>query len=187
MSSRFTFCATPMAGVALVQRSPVADERGFLARVWCADEFRAAGYGFSVAQVNHTRTRRRGAVRGMHFQHPPAAETKLVSCVRGEVFDVAVDLRRGSPTFLAWHGEVLSADNHRSLLLPEGVAHGFQVLSEDCELVYLHSVAYNPGAEGGLNPRDPMIGIAWPLDIAELSPRDQSHPPLAAGYTGIAL
>ena len=187
MSARFDFQPTLLPGVAVVQRRPLADERGFLARMWCAEEFRAAGCGFSVAQVNHTLTRRRGAVRGMHFQHPPAAEIKLVSCVRGEVFDVAVDLRRGSPTFLAWHGEVLSAGNQRSLLLPEGVAHGFQALTEDCELIYLHSMAYQPAAEGGLNPRDPRIAIGWPQPITELSPRDEGHLLLSAGYTGIAL
>ena len=96
-------------------------------------------------------TASRGTVRGMHFQHPPHAETKFVSCLRGEVFDVAVDLRNGSPTFLHWHAEILSADNHRTLVIPEGFAHGFQTLSDDCEMLYFHTAAYNPEAEGGLN------------------------------------
>lgn len=185
MGARFEFLPTALPGVLIVQRKPIADERGFLARMFCAEEFHAAGAGFAVAQINHALTRRRGAVRGMHFQRPPAAEIKLVSCIRGEVFDVAVDLRRDSPTFLAWHGELLSAGNQRSLLLPRGVAHGFQALADDCELIYLHSTAYDPAAEGGVNPRDPRIGIAWPQPIAELSVRDEGRSWLGDDYQGM--
>ena len=101
-------------------------------------------------------------MRGLHFQYPPHAETKLVSCLRGEVFDVAVDLRRDSPTFLRWHAEILSSDNHRTLLIPEGFAHGFQTLTEDCELLYLHTAAWQPGAEGGRTRRTPGSTFAGP-------------------------
>ena len=186
MTSRFEFISAGMPGLAIVRRRQIGDERGFIARMWCGDEFEAAGYGFTIAQINHTLTRRRGTVRGLHFQRQPAAETKLVSCLRGEVFDVAVDLRRDSPTFLAWHGEVLSADNQRSLLLPMGVAHGFQTLSDDCELLYLHSAAYAPDAEDGVNPRDPLVGIAWPSPIAEMSARDEGFPLLSPDFRGLA-
>jgi len=123
----------------------------------------------------------------MHFQWPPHAETKFVSCLHGEVFDVAVDLRRDSPTFLQWHAEVLSPANQRGLLIPEGFAHGFQALAADCELVYVHTAPYMPDAEGAVNVRDPKLKIAWPLAISELSERDGSHPFLPQQFPGIAL
>lgn len=183
--ARFDFLSTPIAGLTLVQRRPIEDGRGFLARLYCAEEFKRAGVHQPISQINHTLTRSRGMVRGMHFQMPPHAETKLVSCLRGEVFDVAVDLRKNSPTFLKWHGEVLSTTNQRSLLIPEGFAHGFQALADDCELIYLHTAAYRQAAEGALNATDPRLAIAWPMEITELSGRDRSHPMLAADFEGI--
>ena len=183
--SRFTVEATPLAGLRLVQRQRIGDARGFLARVFCADELRDAGWTRPIAQVNHTFTARRGTVRGMHFQHPPHAEMKLVSCLRGEVWDVAVDLRAGSPTFLQWHAAVLSAENGHALLIPEGFAHGFQALSDDAEMLYCHSAAYTSGAEGGLNPRDPRLGVRWPLPITEISQRDAGHAAIDAGFKGV--
>ncbi len=180
-----SFESTALAGLMRVQRQRLEDARGFLSRVFCADELAAAGWRRPVAQINHTCTHRRGAVRGLHFQNPPHAEDKLVSCLHGEVFDVAVDLRRGSPTFLHWHAELLSAANGRSLLIPQGFAHGFQTLGEECELLYLHSSAYAPQAEGALHVRDPRLAIAWPLPITELSARDAAHPYLSADFAGI--
>jgi dTDP-4-dehydrorhamnose 3,5-epimerase len=123
----------------------------------------------------------------MHFQFPPHAEDKLVSCLRGEVFDVAIDLRSGSTTFLQWHGEILSGENCKSLLIPQGFAHGFQTLSQDCELLYLHSAAYHPGAEGALNPLDPAVGIEWPLAFTDISERDSKHPLIAQTFTGVRI
>lgn len=184
--SRFDFIATPLAGVMLVQRQRLEDDRGFLSRMYCRDEFAAAGVEQSLAQINHTLTRHRGTVRGLHFQHPPHAETKLVSCMRGEVFDVAVDLRRGSPTLGRWHAEVLSAENARSLLIPEGMAHGFQALTDDCELVYLHTAAFEPAAEGVFNALDPRLGIAWPLSVAARSDRDRRAANVPADFPGVA-
>lgn len=185
--ARFDFLQTPLAGVTVVQRQRLEDSRGYLSRLYCADEFRRAGVAPALAQINLTRTLRRGTVRGLHFQRPPHAETKLVSCVRGNVFDVAVDLRRQSPTFLRWHGEILSADNMRSLLIPEGVAHGFETLTDDCELLYLHTAAYEPAAEGALNAADPRLAIDWPVAIVDMSDRDRSHPLLTAEFLGIDL
>jgi dTDP-4-dehydrorhamnose 3,5-epimerase len=146
------------------------------------------GVGFTkqIAQINHTLTRRKGVVRGLHFQYPPHAEMKIVSCLRGEIYDVAVDLRVGSPTFLHWHAEVLSAENRRSLMIPEGFAHGFQALTNDCEIIYLHSTLYQPAAEGALNATDPLLAIAWPLEITEMSDRDRNHPLLSDEFKGIA-
>ena len=140
--SRFAVLDTPISGLKIIERQRLADERGFLSRMFCADELLAAGWSKPVEQINQTLTRRQGAIRGMHFQFPPHAEMKLVNCVRGEVWDVAVDLRRGSPTFLKWFGVALSPENGRALLVPEGFAHGFQVLAPDSELIYLHSCPY---------------------------------------------
>jgi dTDP-4-dehydrorhamnose 3,5-epimerase len=141
----------------------------------------------SIVQINHTITHRKGTVRGLHFQYPPYAETKLVSCLRGEIFDIAVDLRHNSSTFLRWHSARLSAENRQSLLIPEGFAHGFQTLSEDCELIYLHTEAYHPESEGALNVLDPRISISWPLAISELSERDRNHDFIEEEFQGIVL
>lgn len=185
--SRFDFIPTPLTGLMLVQRKAIEDHRGFLSRFYCAEEFRAAGIDKPVAQINHTLTRQRGAVRGLHFQHPPHAETKVVSCLKGEILDVAVDLRRDSPTFLHWHGEILSAANRKSLLIPEGYAHGFQTLAEDCELIYLHTSPYHPESEGALNVADPRLNIAWFLPVNDLSERDRNHPFISQNFQGIVL
>jgi len=184
--SRFATLDTPIAGLKVVERSRLSDERGFLSRLFCAEELRAAGWSKGIAQINQTLTRAPGAVRGLHFQHPPHAEMKLVNCIRGKVFDVAVDLRRGSPTFLKWHGVELSEDNGRALLIPEGFAHGFQTLTPDTELLYLHSCAYTPASEGAIHVEDPRVGIAWPLRMAELSARDRGHSMLSPSFDGIA-
>ena len=183
--ARFTFSPTALNGLLLVQRTCMEDARGFFSRFFCADEFAPAGFDSPIAQINHTLTRQRGTVRGLHFQHPPHAEVKLVTCVRGRVFDVAVDLRRNSETFLGWHAETLSADNRRSLLIPRGFAHGFQALDDDCELLYLHSSAHAPAAEGALNALDVKLAIAWPLAFTDISDRDRAHPAIEAGFTGI--
>lgn len=185
--ARFDFIATPLKDLLVVQRKAIEDHRGFLSRFYCAEEFRLAGINKAIAQINHTLTRKKGAVRGLHFQYPPYAEAKLVSCLKGEIYDVAVDLRRGSPTFLQSYGEILSAVNRKSLLVPEGYAHGFQALTEDCELMYLHTDDYHPEAEGALNVVDPRLGITWPLPIDDLSERDRSHSLINSGFEGIVL
>ncbi len=185
--SRFDFVATPIPGLTLIQRKPIQDVRGFFSRFFCMDDFQSAGFSLSIIQINHTLTYKKGAVRGLHFQYPPHAETKMVSCLKGEIFDVAVDIRRNSPTFLRWHAEILSADNQRSLLIPEGFAHGFQTLTEECELIYLHSRAYHPASEGALNIGDPALAIAWPEPICEISERDRSHPFIDGRFAGIHL
>lgn len=169
---------TQLEGLYEVERPRHGDARGFFSRIFDADIFGRVGWVGPVAQINHTLTEAVGVVRGMHFQHAPYAEWKYVTCLRGEVFDVAVDLRQGSPTFGAWHGTVLSAANGRSLLIPAGFAHGFQTLTLGCELIYLHSAAYAPTAEGGVNALDPLLAIAWPLPIVARSDRDNSLPGL---------
>ncbi len=185
--SRFSIADTPLVGLKRVQRNRLQDERGFLSRLFCADELHAAGWYGPVAQINHTCTRQPGTVRGLHYQKPPHAEIKLVSCLRGRVWDVAVDLRVDSPTYLQWHAEELSAENGRALLIPQGYAHGFQVLEADSELLYCHSTAYAPQAEAGLHPLDARLGIAWPLPVQNLSPRDAGHPSITADFEGVRL
>jgi dTDP-4-dehydrorhamnose 3,5-epimerase len=187
MTSRFEIESTAIDGLRVLQRKILGDARGYLERMFCTQELEGALGGQGIAQVNHTKTTKAGTVRGLHFQYPPHAEIKFVSCLRGEVFDVAVDLRRDSNTFLQCHGEILSADNHRTLIIPEGFAHGFQTLTADCEMIYFHTAAYRPEAEGALNAADPRLAIPWPNAITERSPRDQSHPLLKEGFKGIAL
>ena len=184
--SRFKIEDTGLSGLKVVTRCPVSDQRGWFERLFCFEELAAtAGESFVPQQINRSCTYARGAVRGMHFQYAPHSEIKLVSCLQGEVFDVAVDIRAGSPTFLRWFGVRLSAANHVSLLIPKGFAHGFQALDEKCELLYLHSTAYAPESEGGIDARDPKVGISWPLPIADLSARDAAFPPLDANFRGL--
>jgi dTDP-4-dehydrorhamnose 3,5-epimerase len=184
--TRFAISDTPLAGVRRVRRERLGDERGHLARLFCADELRAAGWDAPVAQINHTFTARCGTVRGLHYQHPPHAEIKLVSCLRGQVWDVAVDLRRGSPTFLQWHAELLLDDNGMALLIPQGCAHGFQTLSDEVQMLYCHSAAHAAAAEGGLHPLDPRLGVTWLLPVAGLSPRDAGAAWMTEGFEGVS-
>lgn len=176
---------TPIAGVLRVDTVPHADPRGAFARLYCERELADVIGPRRIVQINHSRTAAFGAIRGMHYQHPPHAEMKLVRCLKGRVWDVAVDLRAGSPTFLRWHAEELTPHNARMLVIPEGCAHGFQVLEADSELLYLHTAFYEPQAEGGVRYDDPRLGITWPLPVAELSPRDAGHPPIEPNYRGI--
>lgn len=176
--SRFSIERTPIQGLVVARRQRRTDERGYFERMFCEVELAPLLAGRRVVQINHTLTKRVGAVRGLHFQRPPHAETKLVTCVRGEVFDVAVDIRRGSPTFMHWHGVRLSADEALTYVIPEGFAHGFQALAPDSELLYFHTAAYDAGSEGGVDAADPRLAVAWPLPITERSERDLTHPRL---------
>lgn len=183
--SRFELQSLPLAGLRRIRRKPVSDERGLLERLFCQDDLAAAGWRKPVAQINLTCTAARGTVRGMHYQRPPHAEMKLVTCLQGEVFDVIVDLRRGSETYLHWHAVHLSAKARDSVLIPEGCAHGFQSLCDDVELLYCHSAAYHAEAEAGVRPTDPRLAIKWPLPISTLSARDAAHPLLTDNFVGI--
>jgi dTDP-4-dehydrorhamnose 3,5-epimerase len=186
LSGRFHLHRLTLAGLVVIERIPIGDRRGFLERLFCAETFSEIGLHKPIVQINRTLTQKKATVRGMHFQHPPHAEMKIVSCLRGEVFDVAVDLRAGSATFLQWHGEILTGENNRSLFIPEGFAHGFQTLTAECELLYLHTANYAPQSEEGISPTDPRINIHWPLPVGDLSDRDTKHPPLTPAFTGIS-
>ncbi|PZM07418.1 dTDP-4-dehydrorhamnose 3,5-epimerase family protein [Rhizobium tubonense] len=170
--SRFNRIATPIEDLLLIERQQIGDERGFFSRLFCREELTDFGATGAIAQINHTMTKAEGTVRGLHFQRPPFDEAKFVSCVAGAVFDIAVDMRPNSPTYLRWHGEVLSMENARSMMIPGGFAHGFQTLTDNCELIYLHDKPHTPMAEGGLNPLDPLLGIVWPLAVTQMSSRD---------------
>lgn len=185
--THFTVTDLPLTGLKLIERQRVGDARGFLSRLFCADELAAAGWQKPIAQINHTRTSQRGTIRGLHYQSLPHAEMKLVTCIRGEVWDVVVDLRSHSPTFLQWHAQTLSSDNGHALMIPEGYAHGFQTLSDDCELLYLHTEAYAPQAEAALRFDDPRLAITWPSLVNEISARDQLHPLLTSKFYGIDI
>jgi dTDP-4-dehydrorhamnose 3,5-epimerase len=185
--SELSLQALPLAGLYCLQQAVHADERGRFARLFCEGSLAAFGQPLHVRQINHSRTALRGTVRGLHFQHPPQAESKLICCLRGAVWDVAVDVRRSSPTFLYWHAERLEAGDGRSLLLPPGFAHGFQALSDDAELLYLHSADYAPDYEDGLLADDPRLAIDWPLPIAQRSARDCAHSELTGSFTGVDL
>jgi dTDP-4-dehydrorhamnose 3,5-epimerase len=187
MSQHFTLTDTNITGLVVLERKPLGDNRGFFERLFCQDELSVLLQGKSIVQINHTLTKKAGALRGMHFQYPPCAELKLVSCLKGEVFDVAVDLRQNSSTFLHWHAEVLSADNFKTFVIPEGFAHGFQTLTAGCEMCYFHTAAHAAEAEGALNARDPRLNITWPKSITEQSERDQAHPMLRDDFDGIVL
>lgn len=184
---KFHFHNTPLAGVYLIEPRPLQDTRGYFERLFCQQEFHTIGLTKPIVQMNHSMTAQKGAIRGMHFQYPPCAETKIVRCLRGAIFDVAVDIRAESPTFLRWHAEILSSENGKMLYLSEGCAHGFQTFEEQVELLYLHTEMYAPQHEGGLRWNDPALGIRWPLDSTDISERDQCHALIDEQFQGIML
>ena len=185
--SRFVLSPTPIDDLQVVVRKPIGDSRGFLERLFCQETLGQLLHHKSVRQINRTLTQTKGSVRGLHFQYPPHAETKIVTCLKGEVWDVAVDLRQESPTFLRYHAVLLTEKNHKSYLIPEGFAHGFQTLTSDCEMLYFHTADYRTEAEGALNALDPRLAIDWPEPISERSERDVSHAMLTDHFHGVSL
>lgn len=177
----------PLSGAAVVETTPFRDHRGSFARFFCANELAEVLGNRRIVNINHSRTAKTGAIRGLHFQYPPAAEMKLVRCIRGKVWDVAVDLRAGSPTFLKWHAVELTPENALMLVVPEGFAHGFQVLEENSEIMYLVTAFYTPGSEGGIRYDDPLLSIDWPLPATDLSARDEAFKGIGTDFKGIVL
>lgn len=184
--SRLKVTRLPIDGLKLLEREVLGDSRGYLARLFCSEELTDAGWVNPIAQINHTHTSKKGTVRGMHYQRAPYAEMKLVSCLRGEIWDVAVDLRAESKTYLQHYAVHLSAQSGTALLIPEGFAHGFQTLTDDVDLIYCHSMHYSADAEAGLNQSDKRLHIEWPLSITEISVRDQSHILIDDYFKGIS-
>ncbi len=184
-SGRFGLQALGSSGLFAVRRSSFVDGRGSFSRLFCDQDLQAAGWRWSVAQVNLSHTSQSGTVRGMHFQRPPHTEAKLVTCLSGRVWDIAVDIRRRSSTLLRATGLELSEDNDLALLIPPGFAHGFQSLSDNATLLYLHGGHHVVDADDGLNPLDPLLGIRWPLEITTMSDKDRTRPLLAQAFEGL--
>lgn len=166
------FTETKLDGAFLIDIEERTDERGFFARSWCQKEFEQHGLVPLVVQANISFNHKKGTVRGMHYQASPYEETKLVRCTRGAIYDVIVDLRKGSPTYCQWISAELTADNRRMLFVPEGYAHGFQTLTDATEVCYQVSQFYTPGAERGARFNDPAFSIRWPLDVTVISEKD---------------
>ena len=181
------FAKLPLAGAYVIELEQFLDERGLFARTFCKEEFATIGFHKQIVQINHSVTRQKGAVRGMHYQLPPACEAKIIRCVQGEVFDVMVDIRATSPTFMQWHGVVLSKDNLRMVYIPAGFAHGFQSLTDNVELIYLSSAFYSPEYERGLRFDDPALAIKWPLPVSVISPKDQGCLFIDCNFKGIEI
>ena len=170
------FTETPLPGVFVVEPEPLEDARGLFARTWCRREFEAMGLETRTAQCSTSLNKRKGTLRGMHYQIPPYAETKVVWCTRGSMYDVTIDLRPDSPTFTRHFAVVLTADNRKMLYVPTGFAHGFQTLVDDTELFYQVSEFYSPAHSRGVRWDDPLFQIPWPPDDRVISERDRSYP-----------
>jgi dTDP-4-dehydrorhamnose 3,5-epimerase len=170
------FTPTPLAGAFVIEPEPLPDSRGLFARTWCRRELEARGLETRIAQCSTSFNKRKGTLRGMHYQVAPFAETKIVRCTRGSLHDVIVDLRPGSPTFGRHCAVVLSADNRKAMYVPTGFAHGFQTLEDDTEVLYQISEFYSPEHSRGLRWDDPALGIRWPEDERTISERDRSYP-----------
>jgi len=179
------FTEMALKGSYTIKLDVFADDRGWFARTFCKKEFESIGHDKEWVQMNHSFTNEKGSIRGMHFQMPPFGEIKMVRCIAGAVYDVIVDLRKDSATFLQWAGIELSATNKKMIYIPEGFAHGFQTLSDNCELIYHHSQFYTPGVEAGIKYNDQLINIEWPLPLTNISTRDNQHPLLDTNFKGI--
>jgi dTDP-4-dehydrorhamnose 3,5-epimerase len=179
------FAETPLTGSYVIDLDPFNDERGWFVRIFCKNEFQQIGHGKEWVQINHSATYKQGSIRGMHFQLPPYREIKMVRCIAGSVYDVIIDLRRNSDSFLKWFGIELSARNKKMLYIPEGFAHGFQALQPDSELIYHHTEFYTATAESGVKYNDPAVNIQWPLAVTMISERDSGFPYLDKNFKGI--
>ena len=177
----------PLKNAYIIEPERFEDIRGMFSRIFCKKKFQSISLVKNIVQVNHSITVAKGAIRGMHFQRAPMAEIKMVKCLRGAVFDVIIDLRKDSPTFLKWHGETLSAENMKMVYVPEGFAHGFQTMESNSELLYFHTEFYSPEHEGGVRYSDPVTNISWPLEVTDISGKDQNYPLLSEDFQGIVL
>lgn len=171
----------------IIKPEPFQDHRGFFNRVYCKNELSEINFKKPILQINHSMTRKKGSIRGMHYQKPPYTETKIVKCIKGSIFDVIIDLRKNSSTFLKWFGTELSSENMCMLIVPDGFAHGFQTLEVDCELLYLHTELYSPDYEAGLHYNDHLISVSWPLKISDVSEKDNAHNKLDSNFMGLLI
>ena len=179
------FETVPLQSAYRIKLDSFKDNRGHFSRIFCRNELNEIGHKKEFVQINYSFTKKVGTLRGMHFQYPPKTEIKMVKCLSGKVFDVIVDIRKKSETFLKWHAEILSDKNDLMMYIPEGFAHGFQTLEPDTSLIYFHTEFYNQRYEGGLRYNDPIIDIKWPREIEEISNRDANHPIIRSDFKGI--
>lgn len=181
---KLTITETPFKGLYVVEAHPFIDHRGEWGRVFCQNELASILGNRHILNINLSKTSKKGTLRGMHYQVHPMAEMKLIRCLNGKIFDVAVDLRQDSKTYLQWYGIELSGENRRLFVIPEGFAHGFQALTENVEMLYLHTQFYSQELERGIRYNDPMIDIDWPLEPIGMSERDNKHPLLDSKFEG---
>jgi dTDP-4-dehydrorhamnose 3,5-epimerase len=181
------FNKTHLKGAYVIELEPLCDERGFFVRTFCKEEFVRIGHNKEIVQINHSATREKGTIRGLHYQTSPVSEIKIIRCIRGAVFDVMVDIRVSSLTFGKWFGQELSKENMCVVYIPEGFAHGFQTLTDNAELIYHHSAVYCPDYERGLRFDDPVLAIQWPLPISIVSPKDRSYALIDGNFKGIEI
>lgn len=181
------FLKTKIKDLYIIEPEPIQDNRGKFYRIFCEEELKEIGHTKKIVQLNQSFTKKKGAVRGMHFQNPPKAEIKIVKCINGSVFDVAIDLRKKSQTFLQWHSEILSFKNKKMLYVPEGFAHGFQALEDNVELIYFVTEFYSPKSEGGVRYNDPKINLKWPLEVSNLSDKDKNWPLIDSNFKAIKI
>lgn len=179
------FTPAPLKDAFTIDTEPFQDERGLFARTFCKNEFQQIEHKGEFVQFNHSHTNLSGTIRGMHYQLPPFSEIKLIRCIKGEVFDVIIDIRKGSPTFLQYFSVTLSEENMKMIYIPEGFAHGFQTLRDHSELIYHHTNFYTPGMEGGIRYDDPAININWPEELTTISEKDKNMPYLSNDFQGI--
>ena len=178
---------TEISDLFTIETCPISDKRGSLTRLFCEDVLSTVMDSRKVVHINKTVTKKVGAIRGLHFQYPPLAEMKFIQCSKGKVWDVVVDLRKNSPDFLSWHAEELTALDGRILVVPEGFAHGFQVLEPYSELLYFHTAPYNPLFQGGVRFDDGSLKISWPLEVTDISESDMSWESLGLNFEGVSL
>lgn len=179
------FIETPFSGLWIIKHKQIIDERGYFTRTFCQNEFKQIAFKKNIVQINQSYNKERGTIRGLHFQLPPFSEYKLIRCIHGSVFDVAVDLRKSSSTFLQYFSLELNSNNMLSILIPEGFAHGFQTLEDNSILLYHHTEFYTPGYDTGIRYDDPRLKISWPLAPKNLSPRDLSHHFIEENFNGL--
>jgi dTDP-4-dehydrorhamnose 3,5-epimerase len=181
------FNETKIKGLYVAELESFSDNRGFFVRAYCNKELEEISIEKPIKQINHSLTSTVGTIRGMHYQNHPHSEIKMVRCISGEVFDVAVDLRKDSDTFLQWHGEYLSAENFKMMVIPEGFAHGFQVIKSNSEMLYFHTESYAKNSESGVLYSDKKIGIKWPIEAVDISDRDLKHKLITKEFKGLNI
>ena len=181
------FIESSIKGLYTIQLKSLKDDRGFFARTFCKEIFLKIGFNEEFVQFNHSFNTLKGTIRGMHYQKAPFAESKLIRCVQGSVYDVAIDLRKNSPTYLQSFGVELSAENLKCILIPQGFAHGFQTLEDNTSLIYHHTSYYKPNTEGGIRYNDPALNILWKLPAVSISPKDLTHPLININFQALTL